>query len=106
MEFLTDDLIDFAKYEQETDEHARVKPASVWVAELIDNRVDPALDPQRVVPGETGERVGTLGAVRGRRTIGHGGGGHCGLPFRDGQYLIDIVDSDVSPVGGAGRRAP
>ena len=35
MELLTDDLIDFSKYEQETEEHARVKPASVWVYELI-----------------------------------------------------------------------
>ena len=40
MEFLTDDLIDFSKYEQETEEHARVKPASVWVSELIENLRD------------------------------------------------------------------
>lgn len=50
MEFLTDDLIDFSKYEKETEEHARVKPASVWVSELIENLRNPVREVRQVMP--------------------------------------------------------
>jgi twinkle protein len=45
-----DDEIDFALYEQETEAQERVKPAALWIAELIDNLRNPQKDIQSYLP--------------------------------------------------------
>lgn len=50
MPFLTDDDIDFTIYERETEARQRVKPAHVWVQELIDRLANPVQAPQIVLP--------------------------------------------------------
>ncbi|MCB2026744.1 MAG: AAA family ATPase [Ottowia sp.] len=50
MEILTDDDIDFSRYEHETETQERVKPASVWVAELIENLRNPVKTRQQFMP--------------------------------------------------------
>ena len=50
MEILTDDSIDFSQYESETETRERVKPASVWVAELIENLRNPVRQNRQVMP--------------------------------------------------------
>ena len=50
MELIEDIDIDFAKYEQETEEHSKVKSASVWMAELIDQLRHPVRHPRQVLP--------------------------------------------------------
>lgn len=50
MEILTDDSIDFTQYESETETRERVKPASVWVAELIENLRNPIRENRQVMP--------------------------------------------------------
>ena len=50
MELLTDEMIDFSVYEEETDTKERIKPASVWVTELIENLRNPQHVRQQVMP--------------------------------------------------------
>lgn len=46
----SDDDIDFAAYEQETDTQQKVKPASMWVQELIDRIKNPVRPVHRLMP--------------------------------------------------------
>jgi twinkle protein len=50
MEILIDDQIDFSRYEAETDAKALVKPAAVWVAELIENLRHPVQQKRQLLP--------------------------------------------------------
>ena len=50
MEILSDNDIDFSQYESETEAKARVKPASVWVAELIENLRNPIKQNRQLMP--------------------------------------------------------
>lgn len=50
MELLSDEMIDFSKYEQETEESANVKPASVWMHELIDDIRRPKRKNHQLLP--------------------------------------------------------
>lgn len=50
MQLLDGDTIDFAAYERETDAAERVKPAAVWVAEIIENLRHPVRIRQQVMP--------------------------------------------------------
>lgn len=50
MEVIHEDQIDFARYESETDAQERVKPASVWVTELIENLRNPVQEKRQYLP--------------------------------------------------------
>lgn len=50
MEILTPDDIDFAMYERETDAQQKVKPASLWVQELIDRIKSPVRQRHVLMP--------------------------------------------------------
>lgn len=47
---ITPDDIDFALYERETDAKQKVKPAALWVQELIDRLINPNQAPRAVMP--------------------------------------------------------
>jgi twinkle protein len=49
-ELITKDDIDFVLYERETDAQQKVKPASMWVQELIDRIKSPVRQPRAVMP--------------------------------------------------------
>ena len=55
MELLLEDDIDFSKYENETDAQERVKPAAVWMAELIESVRRPVKKRHQLLPWETCE---------------------------------------------------
>ena len=50
MEILTPDDIDFAMYERETDAQQKVKPAALWVQELIDRIKSPVAQKRSLMP--------------------------------------------------------
>ncbi len=50
MPVITPDEIDFALYEQETDAQQKVKPAALWVQELIDRIKSPVKQQRAVMP--------------------------------------------------------
>lgn len=50
MEILLDDDIDFSRYESETEARERVKPASVWLTELVERIRNPVREPRQVMP--------------------------------------------------------
>ena len=50
MELLLEDDIDFSKYENETDAQERVKPAAVWMAELIESVRRPVKKRHQLLP--------------------------------------------------------
>ena len=54
---ITEDEIDFATYEQETDAHEKVKPAAMWVQELIDRIRNPVKEPRAVMPWRKTHRM-------------------------------------------------
>lgn len=91
MEFLTDDLIDFAKYEQETDEHALVKPASVWVTELIENLRHPVKPKQQVMPW--GKTHGLVQFRPGEVTV-WGGANGAGKSLITGMIALSLLAQD------------
>jgi twinkle protein len=50
VQLITPDEIDFALYEQETDAQQKVKPASLWIQELIDRIKSPVQQKRAVMP--------------------------------------------------------
>jgi len=50
VEILLEDDIDFSKYESETEAKERVKPAAVWLAELVENLRHPVREVRQVMP--------------------------------------------------------
>ncbi len=50
MQLITDDEIDFAAFERESDPKHKVKPASLWVQELIDRLQNPVKQKRAVMP--------------------------------------------------------
>jgi twinkle protein len=49
-EIITEDEIDFERYEKETDHKQKVKPAALWVEELIARIKSPVVMPRAVMP--------------------------------------------------------
>jgi twinkle protein len=49
-EIITEDEIDFERYEKETDVKQKVKPAALWVEELIARIKSPVVQPRSVMP--------------------------------------------------------
>ncbi|MDQ0571501.1 twinkle protein [Variovorax paradoxus] len=49
-EIITEDEIDFERYEKETDHKQKVKPAALWVEELIARIKSPVIQPRAVMP--------------------------------------------------------
>jgi len=49
-EIITEDEIDFERYEKETDHKQKVKPAALWVEELIARIKSPIIQPRAVMP--------------------------------------------------------
>jgi len=49
-EIITEDEIDFERYEKETDHKQKVKPAALWVEELIARIKSPIIQPRSVMP--------------------------------------------------------
>lgn len=49
-EIITEDEIDFERYEKETDHKQKVKPAALWVEELIARIKSPVILPRSVMP--------------------------------------------------------
>lgn len=55
-EFITDE-IDFSAYLRETDPKTKVKPASMWIAELIDRLKNPDTEKKVFLPWENPQAV-------------------------------------------------
>ena len=87
MNLLTDD-IDFAAYERETEAKARVKPASVYVAELIDRLGKPLLIAGQALPWEKARSVFRFRP--GEVTLWAGVNGH-GKSLMTGLVALDMV---------------
>ncbi len=91
MELLTDDLIDFSIYEEETDTKERIKPASVWVTELIENLRSPQSVKQQVMPWAK-----THGLVQfrpGEVTV-WGGANGAGKSLITGMIALNLIAQD------------
>lgn len=91
MEFLTDDLIDFSKYEKETEEHARVKPASVWVSELIENLRNPVREVRQVMPWQ---KTHKLVQFRPGEVTVWGGANGAGKSLVTGMVALSLLAQD------------
>ena len=89
--FITPDDIDFSVYEQETDAQQKVKPASVWVQELIDRIRNPIKLPRSVMPWR---KTHSLIAFRpGEVTIWGGANGN-GKSLVTGQIALSLLSQD------------
>lgn len=89
--FITPDDIDFAQYEQETDAQQKVKPASMWVQELIDRIRNPIKLPRSVMPWR---KTHSLIAFRpGEVTIWGGANGN-GKSLVTGQVALSLIAQD------------
>lgn len=89
--FITPDDIDFAQYERETDAQQKVKPASMWVQELIDRIRNPIKLPRSVMPWR---KTHSLIAFRpGEVTIWGGANGN-GKSLVTGQVALSLIAQD------------
>lgn len=82
-----DDDIDFALYERETDAKQKVKPASVWVQELIDRIKNPIRQPRAVMPWRKTHKL--VQFRPGEVTVWGGANGH-GKSLVTGQVSLSL----------------
>lgn len=90
-EILTPDDIDFALYEQETDVQQKIKPAALWVQELIERIRTPIKLPRALMPWRK-----THGQVQfrpGEVTI-WGGANGAGKSLVTGQIALSLCSQD------------
>ena len=90
-EMIFADEIDFAQYEQETDAQAKVKPASQWIAELIERIQSPRQEPRCVMPW--GKTHGMVHFRPGEVTVWGGANGN-GKSLVTGQIALSLISQD------------
>ena len=90
-ELLTPDDIDFAQYERETDAHAMVKPAGLWIDELIDGIRNPRKAVRAVMPWH--KTHGMVGFRPGEVTVWGGANGN-GKSLVTGQIALSLIAQD------------
>lgn len=85
---ITADDIDFAQYERETDAQQKVKPASQWVQELIDNIRNPVRQPRALMPWR---KTHALIAFRPGEVTVWGGANGNGKSLVTGQVALSLI---------------
>lgn len=91
MQILTDDEIDFEAYEQETEARERVKPAAVWIAELVESIRNPVRTVQQVLPWRKSH--GLLQFRPGEVTV-WGGANGAGKSLVTGMVALGLLAQD------------
>jgi twinkle protein len=91
VEILLDDDIDFSKYENETEVMARVKPASVWLTELVERLRDPVREVRQVMPW--GKTHGLIQFRPGEVTV-WGGANGAGKSLVTGMVALSLLAQD------------
>lgn len=89
MQLITDDEIDFAAFERESDPKHKVKPASLWVQELIDRLQNPVKQKRAVMPWRK-----THGLVQfrpGEVTVWGGANGNGQKPGYRADCIVDVL---------------
>lgn len=90
-EMIFPDEIDFAKYERETDVQAKVKPASLWVQELIDRIRNPVRQPRALMPWR---KTHAMVAFRPGEVTVWGGANGNGKSLVTGQIAMSLIAQD------------
>jgi len=90
-EIITPDLIDFSVYEKETDAQQRVKPASMWVDQLIERIKSPVQEPRAVMPWR--KTHGQIAFRPGEVTVWGGANGN-GKSLVTGQIALSLCAQD------------
>jgi len=85
------DEIDFAQYEQETDAQAKVKPAAMWVQELIDRIRNPVKQPRALMPWR---KTHAMVAFRPGEVTVWGGANGNGKSLVTGQIALSLIAQD------------
>lgn len=93
MEILLDDEIDFSRYENETETRERVKPASVWLAELIENLRNPVRGVRQVLPWR---KTHSLIQFRPGEVTIWGGANGAGKSLITGMVALSLMAQDQS----------
>lgn len=88
---ITPDEIDFAQYERETDAQAKVKPASQWIAELIDRIKHPVSQPRALMPWR---KTHAMVAFRPGEVTVWGGANGNGKSLVTGQVALSLIAQD------------
>ena len=91
MEILLEDDIDFSKYESETEAKERVKPAAVWLTELIENLRNPVHQVRQVLPWR--KTHGLLQFRPGEVTV-WGGANGAGKSLVTGMVALSLLAQD------------
>ena len=86
-EIITEDEIDFERYEKETDHKQKVKPAALWVEELIARIKSPVVMPRAVMPWRKTHQL--VQFRPGEVTIWGGANGH-GKSLVTGQVALSL----------------
>lgn len=87
-EMIFPDEIDFAQYEQETDAQAKVKPAAMWVQELIDRIRNPVKQPRALMPWR---KTHAMVAFRPGEVTVWGGANGNGKSLVTGQIALSLI---------------
>ena len=90
-EMIFPDEIDFAQYERETDVQAKVKPASLWVQELMDRIRNPVRQPRAVMPWR---KTHAMVAFRPGEVTVWGGANGNGKSLVTGQVALSLIAQD------------
>lgn len=90
-EMIFPDEIDFAQYEQETDAQAKVKPAAMWVQELIDRIRNPVKQPRALMPWR---KTHAMVAFRPGEVTVWGGANGNGKSLVTGQIALSLIAQD------------
>lgn len=90
-EMILPDEIDFALYERETEAQAMVKPAALWVQELIDRIKSPVHQPRTVMPWH---KTYALVAFRPGEVTVWGGANGNGKSLVTGQVALGLIAQD------------
>ena len=102
MHFLSDE-IDFAAYERETDAAANVKPASVWMDELIHKLQNPDRTKKVLLPWE--QAHGLFAFRPGEVTLWAGQNGH-GKTQIVSQVVLSLMGQEEKVVVGSFEMKP
>lgn len=90
-EMIFPDEIDFSLYERETEVQAKVKPASLWVQELIDQIRHPVRMPRAVMPWR---KTHSMVAFRPGEVTVWGGANGNGKSLVTGQIALSLIAQD------------
>ena len=90
-EMIFPDDIDFSLYERETEVQAKVKPASLWVQELIDQILNPVRMPRALMPWR---KTHAMVAFRPGEVTVWGGANGNGKSLVTGQVALSLIAQD------------